>query len=201
MNASDVLGQAAHLLVAPETRSKAARQFGSGPAIVAVENEDIPFRLFATQVGTVNLEFRVTTPFGIFYKPVGYYWKDGRIVVLREFESTLAGLVKSGMSEPGLPIRSLGSDLNTIIGACSFETFGIVKKGLERPFISNGASLEMVVNHDGDPQIWSEHLKSVVVIYRRKPGSGAFSIDPLVHFADQYSQLSNQELMSVFKNA
>lgn len=192
----EVVEEAARALVHPENREKARKQLLSGQEIVPVDSPEVSLRLFSTGSGTANLEMLISTRLGHFFKPIGYYTSKGDVVVLKEFEPPLISLWKAGAVDKTIPIRRMGQDESTVIGAFSVDTLLLAVQGDETTYTANGIDLELVINHDGNPQIWCEHYRDSVAIYTLREQM----VSPTVRFQTVFDKLSMLSLLPIYKS-
>ena len=122
--------------------------------IIGLET-DLPIRYKLNNVGTRNIELRLQSQFGFYYKTIALI-EDENILFPREFDSLTNNIDFKNFKKYGMK-----SEINVMIGAFSMDSlsFAIKNKDVEE-YISNGGKYEMLKAFDGTMQTFVKEKKS-----------------------------------------
>ena len=150
----EILKQITSVLFEKEVTLKANQQFQTKNKITSINDiQNMDFRLFLSDAGTINLELLVRDDYGIYFKPIGYYEFEGNTIssvyVLKEFEETYNSIKNNIDGSLSNKVRFLDIESNSYIAVCSREVSniakGILNGSIPSPtqIISNGIEIHI----------------------------------------------------------
>jgi hypothetical protein len=178
---------------------KASTLLDSQDEVMAVDSHDLPLRLFRPNDKAVNLEVRLDTPIGSFFKAVGCYMEHDEIILLNEFKPTLMKLADADRIDKSISVSPLSDEANAVIAAFSIATLMQLEEGEEEAqFTSNGLSVELSSNFLGCPQVRvNSDIEEKKVALSSDPVEP--DLKPNVPYMDVYSDLKGQSVLSMYK--
>ena len=150
----EILKQITSVLFEKEVTLKANQQFQTKNKITSINDiQNMDFRLFLSDAGTINLKLLVRDDYGIYVKPIGYYEFEGNTIssvyVLKEFEETYNSIKNNIDGSLSNKVRFLDIESNSYIAVCSREVSniakGILNGSIPSPtqIISNGIEIHI----------------------------------------------------------
>ncbi|WP_372474143.1 hypothetical protein AB4865_02410 [Capnocytophaga sp. ARDL2] len=147
----EILKEMVSVLFDKETILKVNQQYQTKSKRVAIDAQNMSFRLFLSDAGTINLELLMRDNYGFYFKPIGYYefTPNGikNIYVLREFEEAYTKIKHSIEYDLANKVNFLDVESNSFIAMCSREASNVTKEifrgNLKAPqqLISNGIKI------------------------------------------------------------
>ena len=195
---SPLLNEVASVLIAEKTQAKATEQFENGNQIVSVDSDDIPLRLYKTGAGTINLEMLISTPMGTFFKPFGFYHRNGAVYAVNELEQVLTEMGE-WRGRKGGSLKRLNLEANAVIAAFSVDSLLVAHQQSDAKYVTNGMKMEAYINSNGDPQIWADDsygFSQAIAVYESVSGM----VNPGVIFAKAFRVMDKLSLLSAFKS-
>ena len=166
-----ILKEITSVLFEKEVILKANQQFQNKNKIVSVNNlQNMDFRLFLSDAGTINLEVLVRNNYGLYFKPVGYYeFKENtisNIYVLKEFEEAYNNIKNDIDDNLNNKVKFLDIESNSYIAVCSMDVLniakGILNESISSPvqIVSNGIEIEISIYQMG---VFEEVVEATVI--------------------------------------
>ena len=127
-----ILKEITSVLFEKEVILKANQQFQAKNKIIPVNNiQNMDFRLFLSDAGTINLEVLVRNNYALYFKPVGYYEFKANIIsniyVLKEFEEAYNNIKDDIDDNLNNKVKFLDIESNSYIAVCSMDVLNIAK--------------------------------------------------------------------------
>lgn len=190
-----------------------------------IDAYDISFRLFLVNNSTINFEFGYTTPFGFYFKPIGFFKNNLESYILYEFEESFEYLKTNNYLNNNIHINKLSIRDNAVIATFSidtilevFKTFEEIKiKGYEPEFrdgimippnlkydkkiVLNGLKSELIMAFQGYPQFYlDDEYKVPGAIGAYQMIDNKLRVNPIIDFSSDYNKLYEASLLSAYKN-
>lgn len=183
---------------------------------------DSDFRLYKTEIGTINLEYLTFYEVGErrnsfndllgnviesrmigYFQPIGFYTFENQtlesITYLNEILEPLEILVDNCLIDDTIIIRELSLSNNAIIGAFSIQGYFQGIKGIDTKFRANELDFEIFISESDQPIAWLDDKYDFlqgICIYPNMEGG---PVDVVTMLKEEFDQLEPYELFNLSK--
>jgi hypothetical protein len=206
-------------LFSDDVIEQAKRQAKSKIEIVYLEKFDIIFRLLKINDKNINLEIKLSRPFGpsrkselgsiknmiSYFKPIGVYNIEHgffstkvSIILLYEFEKHYSALAGNKIPVAKYQVEKLTMRENAVIAAFSMDAVAEALEMKDKNLFINGLNVEFIMAFDGYPQMFLDdgyNINGPIAAYFVE---GPNSLNPIVDYKEIFDDLDSRKLLSAY---